>query len=242
VDTAPGIRYDAAVMRRGKKRLMPDAYGRLRFGARGQAMDKERLRAFLKDTIRREVDFSQTDQNRGLAPPPVEKPCAEQARRIEAAEASHDIVVCDTTPLMTAVYSRQVFGDRSLEAMALDWQRQCHLTLLTALDLPWQADGLQRDGPQVREPVDTALRELLIGAALPFVVIAGQGAARLDAAIDAVTPHLLAGTSGATGLFTRLAVRDAAQPAWAWVCETCDSPDCEHASLKQARARLLQSR
>jgi nicotinamide riboside kinase len=167
---------------------------------------------------------------------------AEQAHRIEAAEASHDIVVCDTTPLMTAVYSRQVFGDRSLEAMALDWQRQCHLTLLTALDLPWQADGLQRDGPQVREPVDTALRELLIGAALPFVVIAGQGAARLDAAIDAVTPHLLAGTSGATGLFTRLAKRDAAQPAWAWVCETCDSPGCEHASLKQARERLLQSR
>ena len=146
------------------------------------------------------------------------------------------------TALMIAVYSEQVFGDTSLYDSALADHARSSLTLLTALDLPWQADGLQRDGSQVRVPVDTALRELLIGAALPFVVIAGQGAARLDAAIDAVTPHLLAGTSGATGLFTRLAERDAAQPAWAWVCETCDSPDCEHASLKQARERLLQSR
>jgi len=33
-------------------------------------------RAFLKDTIRQEVDFSQTDQHRGIAPPPVQKPCS----------------------------------------------------------------------------------------------------------------------------------------------------------------------
>jgi SagB-type dehydrogenase family enzyme len=33
-----------------------------------------RMRAFLKDTIRKRVDFSLTDQNRGVPPPPVEKP------------------------------------------------------------------------------------------------------------------------------------------------------------------------
>lgn len=31
------------------------------------------LRAFLKDNVRREVDFFQTDQNMGLIPPPIEK-------------------------------------------------------------------------------------------------------------------------------------------------------------------------
>lgn len=31
-------------------------------------------RDFLKDTIRQEVDFSQTEQSRGIAPPPVQKP------------------------------------------------------------------------------------------------------------------------------------------------------------------------
>ena len=34
----------------------------------------EQYRAFLKDTIRKRIDFSQTDQSRGIHPPPIEKP------------------------------------------------------------------------------------------------------------------------------------------------------------------------
>jgi SagB-type dehydrogenase family enzyme len=48
-------------------------------------MDKDRLhqyRFFLKDSIRKVIDFSQTDQNRGLPPPPVQKPYPENAPRI----------------------------------------------------------------------------------------------------------------------------------------------------------------
>jgi nicotinamide riboside kinase len=164
----------------------------------------------------------------------------EQARRIEEAARTHRIVVCDTTPLMTAVYHRHIFDDRSLDAQAIAWQRRCTLTLLTALDLPWQADGLQRDGPHVREPVDAAVREMLIAAGLPFVVVGGLGDARLEAAVDAVAPHLRQAGAPAPGLFSRLAARDAAQPEWRWVCETCDSPDCEHASLRLKKNALLQ--
>ena len=40
-------------------------------------------REFLKDTIRQKVDFSQTDQSRGVAPPPLEKPFAPEATRIK---------------------------------------------------------------------------------------------------------------------------------------------------------------
>jgi len=83
----------------------------------------------------------------------------EQQRRIEAAAARHALVIADTTPLMTAVYSEIVFGDRSLYAPALAWQQQhVALTLVTGLDMPWLPDGLQRDGPHVRMPVDRALR------------------------------------------------------------------------------------
>jgi nicotinamide riboside kinase len=166
---------------------------------------------------------------------------AEHARRIEAAAASHDLVVCDTTPLMTAVYHRYIFGDRSLDAGAVAWHRRCALTLLTALDLPWQADGLQRDGPHVREPVDSAIRELLVTAGLPFTVVAGIGNARLEAAVDAVSPLLRRAQAPSPGLFTRLAQRDAAQPPWRWLCESCDSPDCEHAA-QRLRRQLLQGR
>lgn len=165
---------------------------------------------------------------------------AEQARRIDEAAASHDIVVCDTTPLMTAVYHRLVFGNRSLDDSALAWHRRCTLTLLTALDLPWRADGHQRDGEHVREPVDAAVREMLIGAGLPFVVVGGLGDARLESALDAVAPWLRQEGAPSNGLFSRLAARDAAQPAWRWVCETCDSPDCEHAALRQRK--LMQRR
>ncbi|WP_374569467.1 AAA family ATPase [Ideonella sp.] len=160
---------------------------------------------------------------------------AEQARRIEAAAAGHDIVIADTTPLMTAIYHRHVFGDGSMDAAAIAWQRRCKLTLLTALDLPWQADGHQRDGAHVREPVDTMLRTALVGSGLPFVVVGGLGPARVEAALDALAPHLRRNDSPTPGLFTRLAERDAAQPEWRWVCESCDVPDCEHAALRLRR-------
>ncbi|OPY11407.1 MAG: Nitroreductase family protein [Syntrophus sp. PtaU1.Bin005] len=49
-------------------------------------MDKDLFkvyRLFLKDSIRKVVDFSQTDQNRGIKPPPLEKPFAEDAVRVD---------------------------------------------------------------------------------------------------------------------------------------------------------------
>ena len=42
-------------------------------------MDKSTIttyRAFLKDSLRLQIDFSQTDQHRGVAPPPLQKPPA----------------------------------------------------------------------------------------------------------------------------------------------------------------------
>jgi len=43
----------------------------------------EQYRYFLKDTVRKTIDFSQTDQNRLIDSPPVEKPFAEDATRID---------------------------------------------------------------------------------------------------------------------------------------------------------------
>jgi nicotinamide riboside kinase len=151
-----------------------------------------------------------------------------QHERIEAAAAAHDVVVCDTTALMTAVYSRTIFADRSLEARAISLHRPMALTLLTALDLPWVADGILRDGPQVREPVDALVRELLIGSGLPWALVAGRGAARLEAAVDAVAPLLRPAAAPDSGLFTRLAGRNADAAARSWRCVHCDDAACEH--------------
>ena len=161
---------------------------------------------------------------------------AEQQRRIDAAAATHDIVVADTTALMTAVYSQFIFGDASLTVDAVAAHRRCDATLLTALDVPWQADGVQRDGPHVREPVDQLLRTLMRDHDIAWSVVSGQGATRVNSALDAVTPLLARIAQPGSGLFTRMAQRDAAQPAWRWVCEKCDVPECEH-RLQQGLVR-----
>lgn len=43
----------------------------------------DEYRSFLKDDIRKRVDFSKTDQNRGVAPPPIEKPSPPDAVRVD---------------------------------------------------------------------------------------------------------------------------------------------------------------
>ena len=169
-------------------------------------------------------------EREGRTPRPDEQAAImhRQQAHIDAAATTHAIVVCDTTPLMTAVYSRMLFDDHTLEAPALHWQRGMAITLLTALDLPWVADGLQRDGPQVQAPVDALLRELLVAHQLPWALVGGQGPARLQAAFDAIAPLVRSLPSPRRGLFTRLAERNAEAAARPWTCGQCDDPACEH--------------
>ncbi len=42
----------------------------------------ENYRNFLKDSIRKTIDFSTTDQSRGIKPPPAEKPCNPEDKKI----------------------------------------------------------------------------------------------------------------------------------------------------------------
>jgi len=163
------------------KTQLADALGRA-LGAQGRrvAVVGEVLREFCD----REARTPRRDEQAAIA--------AEQTRRIAAAASGAEIVVADTTALMIAVYSDLVFGDMSLYATAEAEQRRCGLTLLTALDLPWQADGLQRDGPHVREPVDQRIRAALTRAGVAFEPVAGQGSARLAAALVAVERALAA--------------------------------------------------
>lgn len=171
---------------------------------------------------------------RGRTPRPDEQAAIarEQQARIDAAAATHRIVVADTTALMTAVYSQLLFGDASLRDYAIAEQRRVSHTLLTALDVPWEADTL-RDGPHVRAPVDALVRAWLIEGGLEWSVVSGSGEARVQSALDAVAPHLRMPSTPARGLFTRLAERNAQSHARTWICETCDSPECEHALWRQ---------
>jgi nicotinamide riboside kinase len=148
---------------------------------------------------------------------------ATQQQRIEAAAAQHSVVIADTTSLMTALYSEYVFGDLSLYPLALQQQRTCHITLISGLDIPWQADGIQRDGAHVRPPVDALLRKRLDEAAIAYRVVYGQGAQRLQNALDCIAAYAL--PTGTTAINT--------SKKWVWVCDKCSDPDCEHKLFSQ---------
>lgn len=113
-----------------------------------------------------------------------------QTQAIAQAARKHAVVIADTSALVTAVYSARLFADASLHAQAIATQRGYAATLLMALDLPWVADGLQRDGPKARQRIDNDLRAVLIGHGLPFSVVHGVGLARLAAARAAILPAL----------------------------------------------------
>ena len=135
------------------------------------------------------------------------------------------VVIADTTPLMTAVYSQLLFNDNSLNALALAHQATYDVTLLTGLDLPWVSDGLQRDGPHVREPVDAAVRHMLDLAGLPYQVVYGTGEQRLENALYCIARH--------SPEWAKPLERMESPARWHGPCETCGDGDCEHRLFTQ---------
>lgn len=170
------------------------------------AVVPEALREFCEQQGRTPFEHEQADLAR------------EQTRRIAQARASHQVVLADTTALMIAVYSDYLFKDRSLYDEAIASHQSVNLTLLTSVDLPWVADGVQRDGEHVRAPVDALIRQTLSTARLAHSVVQGQGDARWQSALAVVDHALLVAQVNASG-----------QPRkpWRWVCEKCDDGDCE---------------
>ena len=111
---------------------------------------------------------------------------SERAAQLMAREKCAPFVFCDTAPLLTAIYSDFIFGDGSLYARAREMHASYALTLLLAPDIAWVADGLQRDGEQVRGPVTQMIERELADMTQAVASVAGQGNARLHAAIEAV--------------------------------------------------------
>ncbi|MEJ8822402.1 ATP-binding protein [Variovorax humicola] len=145
----------------------------------------------------------------------------EQTRRIAEA-AQHGVVVADTTALSIAAYADMLFGDTSLYPGAAAAQCRYSFTLLTALDLPWIDDGLQREGPHVREPFDGRLRSALAAAGIGYAVVHGTGAERLANAWNAI--NSIASRERPSGA----AARRGSQSGWQWPCDKCSDPSCEH--------------
>ncbi|SEL60709.1 Nicotinamide riboside kinase [Roseateles sp. YR242] len=180
---------------------------------------------YLREWCNREGRTPRPDEQMAIA--------IEQQARGQAAARDHDVVLHDTTPLMTAVYSDQLFQDSSLYPFAIQAQSGMDATLLMALDLPWVADSM-RDGPHAQAPTDRLVRRALRAAKLDFSVVGGRGDDRLAQALNALGPLLRAHVAPGDGLFSRLMQRDDSLGG-EWHCEHCDDAACEHASRRQRR-------
>jgi len=76
-------------------------------------------RYFLKDTIRQEIDFSQTDQSRGLPLPPLEKPFLADAQRLDLPPVEKGTAL-GALDLTTAIGNRQSRRSFTAEPLTLD--------------------------------------------------------------------------------------------------------------------------
>jgi len=170
----------------------------------------------------------------GRTPEPHEQAQIAQQQAQAVLQHTSGTVIADTTPLMTAVYSHKLFNDESLYAMAAAHQRMYDMTLVTGLDLPWVADGLQRDGPHVREPVDALLRAALHSAGVAYKVVYGQGEERLNNALLALgwddkvanpLRHPMMSAAQTTRTQAQYALN---RGRTAWACDKCSDAECEH--------------
>jgi len=128
----------------------------------------EYLREFV-DTVKR-VPFEE-DQF-GIARTQLERENA-------AAAGACGFLFCDTTPLMTALYSRVYWGRVDAQLAALATAHDYALTLVTATDTPWTPDGLQRESEEVRELVHRMVLAELRERGIPYLLVHGDLPQRL---------------------------------------------------------------
>ncbi len=96
------------------------------------------------------------------------------------------LLFCDTTPLMTCIYSEVVFGGSNPELLKIAQAHDYDLTIFTQNDFPWQEDGLQRDGPVAQTKVHFRVKARLEELQIPYQSAFGDKELRLQKTQDIV--------------------------------------------------------
>ncbi len=102
------------------------------------------------------------------------------------------LVIKDTDLVSTVVYSRHYYGTCPDWVGRAAWKRLGQLYLLLHPDVPWIADGMQRDRPELRACLHEGFRDTLAGFDARVVEIAGDWDVRRARAIEAIDRCLAA--------------------------------------------------
>jgi NadR type nicotinamide-nucleotide adenylyltransferase len=108
------------------------------------------------------------------------------------AAAQNGIVFLDTDLHVVKVWSESKFGTCDEEILKQIATRHYDLYILTHIDMPWQEDPLrEHPEPEMREHFFNIYNDIVQESSVPFVVVNGNEAERLRAAIKAVETVLL---------------------------------------------------
>jgi NadR type nicotinamide-nucleotide adenylyltransferase len=114
--------------------------------------------------------------------------CTQLERENQAAPAASRFLFCDTTPLMTAIYSRVYWNRVDEQLAALAAAHDYALTLVAAPDNPWVPDGLMRESDEVRQMEHAMVVETLDERRIPFVQVTGSLPQRLRQVMELLGP------------------------------------------------------
>lgn len=121
---------------------------------------------------------------------------AEMQERIEddAARWAGPILICDTNPLVTAVFHEIYLGTTDDALLDRALERTYHLYVLCDLDTPFVQDGtgLRHDG-QARRTMHERYRQLLTDGKFPWIEVRGDRDERVRQSLAAIDPLLRAG-------------------------------------------------
>lgn len=119
-------------------------------------------------------EFVQTYQRPPVAEEQLLIATTQLQREAASAAQANRLLFCDTTPLMTAIYSEHYFvqADEALAQLAAEHGYAA--TIVTAPSMPWVADGMQRDSDEVRQKVHHTLLHKLDQAGIPYQLVDGS--------------------------------------------------------------------
>lgn len=121
---------------------------------------------------------------------------AEMQARIEddTARWAGPVLICDTNPLVTAVFHETYLGRTDDRLLQRALERTYHLYVLCDLATPFEQDntGLRHEGA-ARRAMHERYRELLAAGPTPWIEVRGDRAARVAQALAAIDPLLRAG-------------------------------------------------
>jgi NadR type nicotinamide-nucleotide adenylyltransferase len=98
----------------------------------------------------------------------------QREREDAAAAKASRFLFCDTTPLMTALYSRWYWARVDAQLALLERRHDYAYTIVTAPDSPWEADGLQRESEAVRQTIHEQVLQMLGERAIPYLLVTGS--------------------------------------------------------------------